>query len=130
MPWASLALDHTTTERLYIGIVCAGINPQVLKALSGFLAKERRMSIEQYLRSIVEPALLRGQCQSAPAPPFGSPEEVTREGPLVLMRSALEEGPSLASRTGYGPMRRRTTSQRGSIRQGTILTKRQGLIAQ
>ncbi len=49
-----LALEHRTTDRIPIGMVCAGINPPALKALDELLSRRRGMSAAQYLEPIVD----------------------------------------------------------------------------
>jgi uroporphyrinogen decarboxylase len=49
-----LALQHRTTDRIPVGMVCAGLNPPAHRALEEVLRKERGMSVEDYLRPIVD----------------------------------------------------------------------------
>jgi uroporphyrinogen decarboxylase len=49
-----LALQHQPTDRIPIGMVCAGLNPPVVKALDEWLMKDRGLSVEQYLFPIVD----------------------------------------------------------------------------
>jgi len=49
-----LALQHTTTDRIPIGMVCAGINPPAYRALEEWLSRERRLSVEEYLLPVVD----------------------------------------------------------------------------
>ncbi|HVP17864.1 MAG TPA: uroporphyrinogen decarboxylase family protein [Spirochaetia bacterium] len=48
------ALRHECTDRIPIGMVCAGINPPARKALGDFLAARRGISVEEYLDPIVD----------------------------------------------------------------------------
>jgi uroporphyrinogen decarboxylase len=50
----ALALRHETTDRIPVGMVCAGINPPARKALAIFLAGQRGISVEKYLEPIVD----------------------------------------------------------------------------
>jgi uroporphyrinogen decarboxylase len=49
-----LALSHQETDRIPVGMVCSGINPPALRALGEWLARERGISVEQYLLPIVD----------------------------------------------------------------------------
>ncbi len=49
-----LALEHRTTDRIPIAMVCAGINPPAYSALREYLTRERGMSVEQYIEPIVD----------------------------------------------------------------------------
>jgi len=49
-----LALEHRTTDRIPVGMVCAGINPPALRALEEWLRAERRIGVAQYLAPIVD----------------------------------------------------------------------------
>jgi uroporphyrinogen decarboxylase len=49
-----LALEHTTTDRIPIALVCAGINPPAMKDLESYLGRERRISAAEYLDPIVD----------------------------------------------------------------------------
>jgi uroporphyrinogen decarboxylase len=64
-----LALQHRTTDRVPIAMVCAGINPPALKALADFLAAERRVSVEQYLDPIVDIVEVSPRYIGPPLPP-------------------------------------------------------------
>ncbi|MBE3131905.1 MAG: hypothetical protein IMZ55_00385, partial [Acidobacteria bacterium] len=49
-----LALAHTTTDRVPIAMVCAGINPPAARDLAAHLARERGLTVEEYLEPIVD----------------------------------------------------------------------------
>jgi uroporphyrinogen decarboxylase len=49
-----LALEHRTTDRIPIGMVCAGINPPAAAALDEHLRRERGTSLDQYLQAAVD----------------------------------------------------------------------------
>jgi hypothetical protein len=49
-----LALQHAPTDRIPVGLVCAGINAPARRALGDWLARERGLSVEQYLAPIVD----------------------------------------------------------------------------
>jgi len=49
-----LALQHQVTDRVPIAMVCAGINPPAYEALQSYLAGERRTSVADYLRPLVD----------------------------------------------------------------------------
>ena len=49
-----LALAHRPTDRIPIGMVCAGINPPARQALEEHLDRERGMSVDEYLGPLVD----------------------------------------------------------------------------
>ena len=49
-----LALDHQETDRTPIAMVCAGINPPARRDLARFLERERGLSVDDYLRPIID----------------------------------------------------------------------------
>jgi uroporphyrinogen decarboxylase len=49
-----LALQHRTTDRIPIGMVCAGLNPPVLDALEQWLSRERQCTVDDYLVPLVD----------------------------------------------------------------------------
>jgi uroporphyrinogen decarboxylase len=49
-----LALRHTTTDRIPIGLVCGGINPPALESLDEWLRRERGISATAYLAPLVD----------------------------------------------------------------------------
>jgi len=49
-----LALERRTTDRVPIAMICSGINPPAYRALSEYLARERGISVEDYLRPLVD----------------------------------------------------------------------------
>jgi len=49
-----LALQHSITDRIPIGMVCAGINPPALLDLDAWLRRERGLSAAAYLEPLVD----------------------------------------------------------------------------
>lgn len=49
-----LALDHQETDRIPIAMVCSGINPPAYQALKAYLAPARHISVEDYLRPLLD----------------------------------------------------------------------------
>jgi uroporphyrinogen decarboxylase len=49
-----LALQHRTTDRIPVGMVCAGINPPATRAFDQWLRQERGMGAREYLDPIVD----------------------------------------------------------------------------
>ncbi|NOZ20354.1 MAG: hypothetical protein GXP25_04615 [Planctomycetes bacterium] len=49
-----LALDHQETDRVPIAMVCSGINAPARKALQDYLARERKMTVEEYLHPLID----------------------------------------------------------------------------
>jgi len=65
----ALALRHETTDRIPVGMVCAGINPPARKALADFLAAQRGISVEKYLEPIVDIVEVSPRYIGPPLPP-------------------------------------------------------------
>jgi uroporphyrinogen-III decarboxylase len=72
-----LALNHQPTDRIPIGLVCAGLNAPAERALDDWLSRERGGSAAQYLAPIVD--IVEVSPRSIGPPPFGSREDVRRE---------------------------------------------------
>lgn len=51
-----LALQHQTTDRIPIAMVCAGINAPAHRALEEYLQRERGLSVGEYLRPLIDVA--------------------------------------------------------------------------
>jgi uroporphyrinogen decarboxylase len=49
-----LALQHRTTDRIPIGMVCAGINAPAFRALEQWLGRARGIGVEEYLAPLVD----------------------------------------------------------------------------
>jgi uroporphyrinogen decarboxylase len=49
-----LALAHQATDRIPVGMVCAGINTPARDALGAWLGRERGLTVEEYLDPIVD----------------------------------------------------------------------------
>ncbi|HUJ75837.1 MAG TPA: hypothetical protein VL359_13300, partial [bacterium] len=49
-----LALEHRTTDRIPVAMVCAGINPPARRALDRWLQADRGVGVEEYLAPIVD----------------------------------------------------------------------------
>jgi hypothetical protein len=49
-----LALAHQETDRIPIAMVCAGINRPAYEALQLYLRRERDISVEQYLKPLID----------------------------------------------------------------------------
>jgi hypothetical protein len=49
-----LALEHRATDRIPIGMVCAGLNPPVLAELEALLRRERGLGVDEYLLPLVD----------------------------------------------------------------------------
>ena len=64
----ALALQHRATDRIPVGMVCAGLNPPA-RALSDFLAADRGISVEEYLRPIVDIIEVSPPYKGPPLPP-------------------------------------------------------------
>ncbi len=65
----SRALQHLPTDRIPIAMVCAGINPPARRALGDFLAAERGMTVEQYLRPVIDIVEVGPAYAGPPLPP-------------------------------------------------------------
>ena len=49
-----LALEHKTTDRVPIAMICSGINPPAHEALERYLQRERGMSVDEYLSPLMD----------------------------------------------------------------------------
>ena len=49
-----LALEHQETDRIPIALVCSGINAPARAALQEYLSRERAISVEDYLRPLID----------------------------------------------------------------------------
>jgi uroporphyrinogen decarboxylase len=49
-----LALQHRTTDRIPMAMVCSGINRPAYEALQTYLRRERSLSVEQYLHPLID----------------------------------------------------------------------------
>ena len=49
-----LALRHETTDRIPIAMVCSGINPPARRALEAHLQRERGLTVDAYLRPLLD----------------------------------------------------------------------------
>ena len=49
-----LALEHKETDRVPIAMVCAGLQPPAFAAFETYLARERHISVEEYLKPLID----------------------------------------------------------------------------
>ena len=49
-----LALNHQTTDRVPIAMVCAGINPPARRELEAYLQADRGLSVQEYLDPLID----------------------------------------------------------------------------
>jgi uroporphyrinogen decarboxylase len=77
-----LALEHKETDRVPIAMVCSGINAPAHKALTEYLARERKTTVEAYLKPLMD---------------------IKSVGPAYV-------GPALAQRTDMWGVRRKPVS--------------------
>jgi len=49
-----LAMEHRVTDRVPMALICAGINEPVRTATEAYLGRERGVSLEEYLRPLVD----------------------------------------------------------------------------
>lgn len=79
-----LALAHRETDRVPLAMVCAGINPPARRALEDYLARERNMTVEQFLTPLLD---IRGV-----APPYIGPPLAPGEDHWGVRRRAVSYG--------------------------------------
>ena len=77
-----LALEHQETDRIPIAMVCAGVNVPARRELADYLARERGLTVEQYLEPLID---------------------IRDVGPAYV-------GPTLAERTDFWGVRREPVS--------------------
>ncbi|HUL52546.1 MAG TPA: uroporphyrinogen decarboxylase family protein [Opitutaceae bacterium] len=64
-----LALNHEETDRVPIAMVCSGINPPAYQALTAHLKRERELSVEAYLRPLLDIRSVAPAYVGPPLPP-------------------------------------------------------------
>jgi len=64
-----LALEHRTTDRIPVGMVCAGINPPAHRELGALLSRDRGIDVETYLEPIVDIVEVSPPYIGPPLPP-------------------------------------------------------------
>ncbi|MBU0607550.1 MAG: hypothetical protein KKI08_06665, partial [Armatimonadetes bacterium] len=79
-----LALQHQTTDRIPIAMVCAGINAPAHRALEDYLARERQTNVAAYLQPLID---VRG-C----APPYVGPARPAGTDMWGVHRSPVSYG--------------------------------------
>ncbi len=79
-----LALDHQTTDRVPIAMVCSGINAPAHRELTAYLARERGLSVDEYLTSLLD---IRGV-----APRYIGPDLEPGEDIWGIVRAAVSYG--------------------------------------
>jgi uroporphyrinogen decarboxylase len=84
------ALEHQETDRIPIAMVCAGINPPAYEALKRYLAQERGVSVEDYLRPLVDIAYV-SPAYVGPALPPRTDIWGVRRAPVTYGEGAYDE---------------------------------------
>jgi uroporphyrinogen decarboxylase len=75
-----LALEHRTTDRIPIAMVCAGINAPAREALEAHLARERGLTVDRYLQPAVDIVQVDPPYIGPPRPPGTDIWGVRRRG--------------------------------------------------
>lgn len=79
-----LALDHETTDRIPIALVCSGINAPAHRALEEYLARERQTTVAEYLHPLLD---IKGI-----APPYRGPAPAAGTDMWGVHRSPVSYG--------------------------------------
>ena len=89
-----LELEHRTTHRIPIAMVCSGINPPARAALAAVLERERGLTVEAYLDPLLDIAGI--------APPYVGPALPAEQDIWGVVRQAVSYGPASYSEiVGY-----------------------------
>lgn len=85
-----LALNHQTTDRVPIAMVCSGINPPARKALEEYLHAQRNLSVDEYLFPLLDIANIGPDYVGPARPPGEDVWGVVRE-PISYGEGAYDE---------------------------------------
>jgi len=91
-----LALQHQTTDRIPIAMVCAGINAPAHRALEDYLARERQTTVAAYLQPLID---IRG-C----GPPYLGPALPAGTDIWGVHRSPVSYGADCYSEIDHYPL--------------------------
>ncbi|MBT4496306.1 MAG: hypothetical protein HOC74_01205 [Gemmatimonadetes bacterium] len=85
-----LALEHRTTDRIPIAMVCSGINPPARRALEEFLQRERNLSVDAYLEPLID---IHTVAPAYVGPPLAPGEDIwsVRRKPVSYGSGSYEE---------------------------------------
>ncbi|MFA5262534.1 MAG: uroporphyrinogen decarboxylase family protein [Opitutaceae bacterium] len=64
-----LALEHKETDRIPIAMVCSGINPPAHATLTEYLKRERNVSVDAYLKPLIDIKSIEPAYVGPPLPP-------------------------------------------------------------
>jgi uroporphyrinogen decarboxylase len=79
-----LALRHETADRIPIAMVCSGINPPAHRELEGYLARERGLTVAEYLAPLIDIVQI--------APPYRGPVLAERTDAWGVVRRPVSYG--------------------------------------
>jgi len=96
-----LALHHKTTDRIPIAMVCSGINPPAYEALTQYLGRERDISVEEYLKPLIDIKGVR--------PEYIGPKLEEGQDMWGVRRKPVSYGPASYSEIDYYPLREMKT---------------------
>lgn len=91
-----LALEHQTTDRIPVAMVCAGINAPARAALADLLKRERGLSVEAYLDDRLDVAGI--------APPYRGPALPPGQDIWGVTRQPVSYGPACYSEIAVYPL--------------------------
>jgi hypothetical protein len=91
-----LALEHRQTDRVPIAMVCSGINPPARAALSEYLRAERGITVEQYLKPLID---IEGVGPDYVGPPLKEREDI-----WGVRREAVSYGAGCYDEIEYYPL--------------------------
>jgi len=91
-----LALEHQTTDRIPIAMVCAGINPPAHAAFAELLRRDRGLSVDQYLGGLLDIAGI--------APPYVGPALPSGQDIWGVGRKPVSYGPASYSEIDVYPL--------------------------
>jgi uroporphyrinogen decarboxylase len=91
-----LALAHQETDRIPIAMVCAGINRPAYEALQLYLRRERDISVERYLKPLID---IKGIGPQYIGPPLAEGEDI-----WGVRRKAMSYGEGDYNEIDYYPL--------------------------
>jgi len=91
-----LALEHKTTDRVPIAMVCSGVNPPAYDELERYLRRERGIGVEDYLKPLID---IKGV-----APEYVGPKLAPHEDIWGVRRKPVSYGPASYQEIDYYPL--------------------------
>lgn len=91
-----LALEHQSTDRIPIAMVCSGINPPARRALEAYLQRQRGLSIDAFLEPLLDIRPV--------APGYCGPSLAPGEDIWSVRRKPVSYGPGVYDEIDFYPL--------------------------